>query len=354
MSDFLLCLSSGMTPQYRLDILRLLALPRNSHIQFRYGREIVAEKLREALDGNLRSNEKAILAHVDCNESARTLSGFCPITPCRHAILLESERLGEFYFLRFRLEEFARWEILEKFQEQVHGDVPHWDRKNELDGHWCLEQSFEIGGKHKVADLTGWQHVIKDLARSRDFAEEPFFFAVEGIRARQKKTTIQPINGEVCLKSERDYVAQLFHFQPDEDAHPMRSVVGSIKVEVSTPYLESATSSMFPVSSPYDMRDFYFRANQTVGTRFGSIVLKVVDNAGEAILTQPEVFVPVRVKPTWGKTVGLVLLIAVFLFAQQYISAAVKGPLPTSTTVLLALLAVGTSLVAVLGLKKPV
>src|SRR2546423_361286 len=103
----LLCLSSGLTSQYRLDVLRALGLPEGCHIQFRYGESLISPLLLEALSTNRLIGAAVLLAHVDCTEAGRRSDGTCPITPCRHAALVESRRVGAFLFLRYRLGEYA-------------------------------------------------------------------------------------------------------------------------------------------------------------------------------------------------------------------------------------------------------
>src|SRR5713226_4392708 len=165
-----LCLSSGLTPQYRLDILRLLALPRGTYIQFRYEEAIIAKTLRAALAQNALRDAKVLLAHVDCNPSARQPDGNCPITPCRYSTLVTSNKVGEFYFLQFRVEEFAPCQDTVSFQKQLPGDRPHWTATNEVVGDWCFESGIGEQTCRKERQLDGWQNVIRLLTRSDDFA----------------------------------------------------------------------------------------------------------------------------------------------------------------------------------------
>jgi len=65
----IVCLSSGLTPQYRLDILRCLALPARMSIQFRYGQSLIAENLREELAANRLAGSVVLLAYVDYTDA---------------------------------------------------------------------------------------------------------------------------------------------------------------------------------------------------------------------------------------------------------------------------------------------
>jgi hypothetical protein len=72
------------------------------------------------------------------------------------------------------------------------------------------------------------------------------------------------------------------------------------------------------------------------------------------IFRNRELFIPIRVKSDWMKTVLLIAVIAGLLFAQQYLAAEAKGPVSESIVLALVLLAFLTAVIGVLGLKKPV
>jgi hypothetical protein len=350
----LLCLSSGLTPQYRLDILKSLALPRGTYVQFRYSEDIIAKSLRTPLARNEMCGAKALLAHVDCNQAASQSDGLCPITPCRYSAVVSSRKLGSYYFLQLRVEEFASWDDSASSQKEIRGDRPCWTNANQLSGLWCLE--VEIGEQAwlKEKQLEGWQNVIKLLKKSEDFAKEPFFFTVEGLYVRGEERPCEATDGEFVLPSERDYAIRMFHFHPDADKIKMTVGAGVIKVDVSQPQIEAVTSPTLPVASPYDLKSFHFRTAASQAGRFGSIVVRCAHDSGQPNTSQPELFIPIKVKLAWFRTTLLIFAIAALLFAQQYLSAQAKGAVSKGVVVALVVLALATALVAVLGLKKPV
>src|SRR6266704_70214 len=191
-SKSLLCLSSGLTPRYRHDILRLLALPTGTDIPFRYGGVLIQEGLRTPLANNDLKGSKVLLAHVDCDASARPPDDKSIITPCRHAILVDSTKIGAFFFLQFRLEEFAPCANASGFQNQIVGDRPHWNATGEIEGNWCLESAAGEQACKRVGTLDAWQEVIGALWPRKDFAQEPFFFAVDGLYVRGSSKRLVP------------------------------------------------------------------------------------------------------------------------------------------------------------------
>lgn len=350
----LLCLSSGLTPQYRLDILRSLALPLGTYVQFRYGEDIIAKSLRTPLARNEMCGAKALLAHVDCNLAARQSDGLCRITPCRYSVLVNSRKLGSFYFLQFRVEEFAYWGDSASSQREICGDRPFWTTANELAGLWCLELEISEQAWLKEKQLEGWQNVIKLLKKSEDFAKEPFFFAVEGLYLRGEEHPCEAVDGEFVLRSERDYVIRIFHFHPDADKIKMTVGAGVINVDVSQPQIEAVTSPTLPVASPYDLKSFHFRTAASPASKFGFVVVRCAQDSGEPNISQPELFIPIKVKLAWLRTTILIFTIAALLFVQQYLSVQAKGAVSEGIVVALVVLALATAVVAVLGLKKPV
>jgi hypothetical protein len=350
----LLCLSSGLTPQYRLDILRLLALPTGTDIPFRYGDVLIQEGLRTAFASNDLKGSRVLLAHVDCDASARPADGKCIITPCRHAILVNSTKVGAFFFLQFRLEEFAPCTDTASFQNQIVGDRPHWNAAGEIEGNWCFESSVGEQACRRLGTLDSWQEVIRGLWTRKDFAQEPFFFAVDGLYVRGKSDRLVPKQGEFVLDSERNYSFRVFHFHPDGDKHAMPQSAGLLKIEVATPHLETVTTPTLPVDSPYDLKTFHLRTGRAVKEESAWIVARIEHKGGGAVESQPELFLPLKVEPARFKAIGFVILVAALIFAQQLLSATAKGPINLGTTIALVILALGTAVLVVFGIKKPV
>src|SRR5258706_230204 len=99
----ILCLSSGLMPQYRLDILRAIALPPHAIIQFRYSEQLVESGLRDAFSNNRCTGRRVLIGHVDGNASRFLPESVCPITLCREAFIQKSQRSGSYFVLRMAL-----------------------------------------------------------------------------------------------------------------------------------------------------------------------------------------------------------------------------------------------------------
>jgi hypothetical protein len=99
----ILCLSSGLMPQYRLDILRVIALPVGATIQFRYSEQLVHANLLKPFAQNQCNGRQLIIGHVDGNTARLMSDGSCPVTLCRYGTLTRSERSGSYFVLQIAL-----------------------------------------------------------------------------------------------------------------------------------------------------------------------------------------------------------------------------------------------------------
>jgi hypothetical protein len=351
----LICLSSGIEPRYRLDILRLLALPIGTHIQFRYAEDLIPGHLLDPLAKNQLASTPALLAHVDCTPEAPRSDQKCPITPCRYAHLIRSTRIGHYFILRFCLTEFAPCSDLHKFDTQISSQRPTWTKTNDkIEGYWCFEGPVDHHTCPHVNTTEAWQNIIKELAQRKDFSTESFFFTVTGIYPRESEELLSPESGEFNFHANRNYEARIFHFHPPGDMRTMPTNSALIKVEVSSPQLESITAPTLPIDSPYDLKSFHFQASDSARLQFAALVIRIDNRAdGKPVETQPELYLPAKVKPATFRLLASALAIGVLLWLQQWMAAAEKGPISVKDIVILLILALATAFIVVFGLKKP-
>jgi hypothetical protein len=127
-----------------------------------------------------------------------------------------------------------------------------------------------------------------------------------------------------------------------------------MKVRFGEPQLSGITASAIPVDSPYDLKYFRFRSGSVTREEFSSIVIGVeARETGKQIESQPEIYLPVRCVPVMWKSVIKMFVLALLLWAQQFVPLASKGGVTLSTSVVMVVLAVLISGFLVFGLKKP-
>lgn len=360
----LLCLSSGLTVRYRQDILRAIALPHRSHVQFRYSADIVEDGLASDLQNNAICGAIAMLAHVDCSDSSKVENGLCFVTPCRRAVLVSSRRIGDYFVLVFQLWGYAVAADVSVLQQGLPSARPHWSGGG-LKGRWCLRSTHRGWEQH--SGLEGFQQVARLLSTRPDFAGQPFFLAVEGIFARAlaiegilargSDGAIEPTaDGEVVLAAGKHFDLRLFHFRPDAEHSTATETTGSIAITLASP-LEPVTSTSLAVDSPYDLKSFAFRTLDRVTTAQSAAVVLRVENQGASGAnsdpSQPELYLPVRVDPSIAKAVGQVAVLTLLLFVQQFVTASSKGAVSANVAVTLFVLALLTAAFAVFALKRP-
>lgn len=198
---------------------------------------------------------------------------------------------------------------------------------------------------------------MKDLAATADYASEAFFFRVMGLYRRGRDRELNPRNGEYRLASGSEYEWRIFHFHPESDAHEASTVSTVIQVASASEEIKPVTSPELAIDSSYDLKSFHFRTNAVTVTEFTSFTIKFQDISPRAAdagaMVHPELFLPLRVVPSWWRGILSVLVLTALLFGQQYISATSKGGIPHHTSYVLLGLAFLTAVIAVYALKKP-
>lgn len=357
MTTDLLCLSSGLTIRYRQDILRALALPFQAHVQFRYSKDIVDPSLMSGLQNDQLAGSIALLAHVDCAKGAKRADETCFITPCRRAVLISSRKVGDYFVLVFQLWGYATTADLEVFQTKVSTARPHWNGDS-LEGMWCIPTTHGSEWRQTFG-LEGFQHVARKLHTRGDFAQQPFFFAVEALSERGGPDALKPTaTGEFVLSAGKHFDLNVFHFAPADDhniALELTAATASITVSLTSSVLEPVTAPSLAIDSPYDLKTFAFRATDKIGsTQSAAIVIRALKpGATESDPLHPELHLPVRVEMSIAKTAMQIGALTILLFVQQYIAASARGAVAPSIGVTLFFLALLTAGFAVLALKRP-
>jgi hypothetical protein len=351
----LVCLSSGFTAQYRLDILRVMAMPEGAEIQFRYDINLIDAPIRSGLGNDELHKSPVLLAYLDLTQPLET-PGVRLIHPCRHAVLIGSEQLGQFVVLRFRLGPFSQCTDVAAFRKQLAPKSPE-AKDGKLQGFWVFENNFEKACL-KSNEMTVWQAIMKELGSSSDFGSEDFFFRVMGLHRRGKDDAIAPSKGEYKLKASTEYEWKIFHFHPDSDSHKPTNVSTVIQVASASEDIKPVTSPLLAIDSSYDLKSFHFRTNAQTVTTYAAFTVKFddtvhVEGASAVPSTHPELFLPVKIVPSWVRPILSVLALTALLFGQQYIAATSKGGIPHHISFVLLGLAFLTAILAVYALKKP-
>jgi hypothetical protein len=360
----ILCLSSGLMPQYRLDILRVIALPDRATIQFRYSEHLVHADLRESFTRDQCVGRNVLIGHVDGNPSRQLSDRACPVTLCRQGSFEQTQRSGSYFVLKITLGSVALTSDWDQSQSEIESVRPrHRDDPDQgdpkphpgLSGLWCFETMLTTTPMLNLDSVGIWETVVKQLWQSPDFQKQAFFFAIDGLYASDRRSVeLQSMSeGHFTLRADKEYELRVLHWHPEADLRPALTRGTNMTVNVESPQLRPVTSPRLPVDSPYDVKAYRVRSGASTKEEFGSFVVKIEGEDGKPVSDQPEIFLPVRVRPSYVKIVALTVLLAALLWLQQLVPLLSKGPVDKLMAGVTFLIATIAAFVVVFGIKKP-
>ena len=161
--------------------------------------------------------------------------------------------------------------------------------------------------------------------------------------------------GELRLNAGKHFHVKVFHCHPKSNHAVMDAPLGEIQVQFTDKLLVPVALTPLEIDSPYDLKAVAFRtSDDSATTRSGTLVIRSTAVGGTTLdRTQPELVLPVRVPPPLARMFVGAAILAVLIFAQQYVVAASKGPVDFGTTITLLGLASLTGIAALFALKKP-
>ena len=168
----LLCLSSGARARYLDDVIRALAMPTGTRLQFRYGEYWLDDRVLQKIKNKAILGKEAIIAYIDQSQP-----GVVPkIVPCRLAVVREVAPLGTTVSITLEVTKFAFVEDIASYQERVRqiddGLLPHWVEENgttKCKGKWFLELPNHFCDFVDTTNLKPWEKIVKTLVNSDDF-----------------------------------------------------------------------------------------------------------------------------------------------------------------------------------------
>ncbi len=132
------CLSSGASPRYRQDILRALAMPKGTRLQFRYDLRWVAPAILDRLSAGSGNGTQCLIAYIDQQDKTKIPE----LVPCRLAKLSDAQTLGTTVSLGLVLDNLAYAEDLGTFNNEVKtasaGTLPAWQPDGKIRGSYWL------------------------------------------------------------------------------------------------------------------------------------------------------------------------------------------------------------------------
>jgi hypothetical protein len=247
----LILLSSGTRERYLDDIVRSLALPAQTEIQFRYSRSWLSQQVTAKIaDGSIR-NERALICYID-----QSTVGAIHIIPCRMARIVEVTNLGSSLAIQLSVDDLPKYELFDQIQKGLSNnpDCPKWNGKK-ISGKWFFEQSDFPSTAVQSFCLENWERVVSELLARNDFATKhrDFFFHVLGIRLVSNGVYVVPADNVHNLKSSENYELVLYHYHSSAD-----SSVKTVSLVSSNESVVLTSLERVRVDSRYDLKTWQF------------------------------------------------------------------------------------------------
>ncbi len=207
----------------------------------------------------------------------------------------------------------------------------------------------------KLDSIGMWEAAVKQLWQSPDFQKQPFFFAIEGLYActRPRVERQSMSEGHFNLRADREYELRVLHWHPDADSLPSLIRGTTMTAAVESPQLRPITSPRLAIDSPYDVKAYRVRTGASTKEEFASFVVKIEGADGKPMADQPEIFLPVRIRPSYFRIGSLTVVLAGLLWLQQLVPLLSKGPVDKLVAWVTLLVSAIAAFVVVFGIKKP-
>lgn len=362
----LILLSSGARKRYRDDILRCLAAPQGSLVQFRYQRKLVQDSIWSQAEQC--HGQQGYVCSVDLEKKAehdRDVPPPCRLVPVRQIEVDAIEIHGDILTVSIRMLGFAKTADVAAFTSDIDGGerrrVPRPPELSESahgsSGKFFFEVGREETGRIQVSDrIADWQDITRALLDQSGYGDEPFFWTVLGLwrdtPASDSSERIREWRGE--LDANKGYVLAVHTYHPETDTHNFEPSFLRLHTELE---LRTGHPMDLRVDSPYDVKKWRFLINPSDAvSRQGAWFTIGPEKPGQTG-TEWEIDLPVEMKPNWLRLIvitivtGMLLSCPVILAAWAQDDWSIKTK-SIHTVVALAACVLGV-LVARLGYKKP-
>lgn len=347
-----LCLSSGASPRYREDVLRALAQPWGSVLQFRYLQRYLAPGILEKVQAAGNKESQALIAYIDLSDTNKVPE----IIPCRFALISEITVVGTALTLQLELHEFAVAADLSKFNDELKkkslGTVPVWqtdgDKKRAKGDYW-LELPAEPTTTVPSDKLDDWEKIVTQLAARDDFKDEGSFYTVVGINEIPSRSAVTANKGRYDFRPGHEYELSLYHFYPKDV--PLRA---RVTLTTTSQWLAFTTNPELQLDSRYDLKRVRFKAGKPAKEEDAWI--SVTRKSKDSQLPYVDFDLLGRVRGVFWRTLGYGIILGLLVAGPQIVATLSNSNLPASNVVLICstsgILGLATGIFAAFGLKK--
>jgi hypothetical protein len=279
----LICLSSGDRPRYRQDVLRALALPRESTLQFRYDQRWVSDGVLRMIQDHKIVGQEVLIAYADQSRPASSITpiGAVELIPIRLARVTSASAPGRTVSLTFAVDKIVYSSNLKAFNNEVPkltgNSLPQWV-DGSLKGSYCTELTKRPANLIEAEDLSQWEEVVTQLAARRDFENEETFFTVVGLLTESElnamSAKIRHVSWPRELPAYASRVLVLYHYHPTKSPTSLE-----ISIRVGSE-LKLQSPAKVQLDSRYDLKKFQMQSEDpSLGGQLSWIILSTEDPA---------------------------------------------------------------------------
>jgi hypothetical protein len=252
----LFLLSSDYSPRYKQDILRCLAAPIGSAVQFRYDKVHIPRDVLEKLTSNATQFP---LDGMVCSVASKG-DGLLPIVPVRTVKVQRPRVHGETISLRLIVDQIALADAIEFTSEldTLSSNVNPRIKQpgGSPEGSYLFEAKMpsriEVG-----SSVSLWERTVSALREQHAYKDEPFFWVALGIEDTDESLDTSELHTwRATTEPRRQYRLLIYHFQPRGGVRP------NSKMEVSFgDLLQSVVPPDTKIDSRYELKSWWFTTN---------------------------------------------------------------------------------------------
>lgn len=274
----ILLTSSNSQALYALDILRVLAAPEGSIVQFRYEKDIVADDLKYLVASDKARGKLAVVAFV-----ADPNSIDASVFPVRFVEITKTTDLAEAIVVRFAVKGYV--------------DVSNWGQDKGAivtAGRAHLQSAYSKSGTYmaamgksgdmpltlskKTTEQEAWYLVAKRLATLDTFSKT-FLTYLSLKNEHGDKKVIDGPNGSLAIKYSRSLIVKCWYYRSSDLAIEDRTV----RIKADQNILESTSEIEQEILSPYDEVEFWLYAKQVSQKSRRTVVVELPGALGGTV-----------------------------------------------------------------------
>jgi hypothetical protein len=188
-------------------------------------------------------------------------------------------------------------------------------------------------------------------AARNDFAEERFFYSVQGVIDIGSGKPRNPRKNIIALRPSRDYELRLYHYYPNDS-----DVQAQLQATVAGAPLEFTATPELLLDSRYDLKRIPFRTGAPVPAQRGVLTLR--RRRPEQPQWEWDLDLGLRVRAAWFRQAIFAVLVAVGLAVPPIVAAYQNGKLSNHSQHVIALVAIisgaAVGIAVAFGLRRSV